>query len=262
MRLLAMLGEDTGGVPQEYRPPEDAGSLTPSGFTREPSLRLSAPSRGGRFLDNFAASIAEVPPPQLRRGAGAGEQFLAGLVSGTTQGFSRGRLTDMAERQLFDRSQAEQTRARVAERDASFKTARTKAEAVKKDRIAQMRRAIERWQRVADQATDAPRRDSAIAEITRIEKDLARLERREPQAVVAPPLKVVAAPKPKPAPKPKEVSPAEQRRTRVAGVVSDLTARGMGDPAGIRAYYNQKGVAAALAKHGITLADLLKAVPE
>lgn len=193
-RLLAMLAADTSGVPQEYRQP-DVPQLVPSGFAREPSLRMPV-SRGGRFLDNFAASIADVPPPQARRGAGFGEQFLTGLAGGTAAGFARGRLTDAAERELFNRSQAEQTAARVKERDASFKTARTKADAVRRDRITQMRSAIDRHTQAAERADAAARnaaddgsraswtaqRDARLADVQRIETDLARLEKREPRS--------------------------------------------------------------------------------
>lgn len=260
-RLLAMLGEDTSGPALGLRGGMDAPDLAPSGFVNERPLTIPV-SGGGRFLDNFAASLAEMPAPQLGRHASQGEQFLAALLHGAGQGFARGRLSDQAERQLFDQNQRAQTLARIRERNDAFKFAREKAAGVKKDRIEQMRRGMDRWQRIADTATDPARREMAVGEMQRIESDLARLEGRLPATVSAPPVAVKPKPAPKPAPKPKGPSADESRRIAVAGVVADLTKRGMGDAAGLRAYYNQPGVAAKLAEHGITLADLLRAVPE
>lgn len=274
MRLLAMLGEDSGGVPQEYREPE-VPSLEPSGFAREPSLRLPGPSRWQNALDAMAAQVAS-SQPQLRRNAPQLQQALAGLLSGGAGAYSRSRLTDAAERELFNRSQAAQTQARVTARDASFKDARGKAEAVKRDRIAQMRRAIERYEEEADRADNNARnaidegsrssftakRDRALAQIERIEPDLARLEGRSATARMAPAEITPKVKTGRTGPRPKETPPAEKRRSMVAGIIADLTRRGMGDRAGIQSYMAQKGVVDTLAAHGITPAELLRAVPE
>lgn len=256
-----MLAEDTGGVTPAYREP-DIPSLRPSGFALERPLRAPV-SRGGRFLDNFAASLQDMPAPQLRRGASQGEQFLAGLLGGTAQGFSRARLTDAAARDLFDRSQAEQTRARVAERDASFKDARTRAAAVKADRIAQMRRAIERHTQTADAADNAARnaldegsrasfvakRDAALSEVARIEPDLARLEGRTAAAASAP-----AAITPKVKPAGSGGAFGQPGVDAIATQIADAIIKG-DQPADMKGLYRYGGpVRAALAQRGYDFA--------
>lgn len=296
-RLLAMLSGDTSGTAAYREPPAPTfgnpaeppldprvaamvasqPALAPSGYAKEPPLHMEGPSRLRSVLDAVALAAAQ-NPPQLGRHASGGERFLGSLLSGAGTAYSRGRLTDEAERQLFNRAQEDETAARVKERDASFKDARTKAAAVKTSRISQMRRAIERWQTEANAADDHARnaipgdvgqqtsfvakRDRALGEIARIEKDLARLEGREPVTALAPaPItaRTPKATKPKPAPKPKTEAAGETRRK----VIAAITVENGNDPVRIRAYLNRPGVLDTLAnRYGITQAEVLRAVPE
>lgn len=81
-------------------------------------------------------------------------------------------------------------------------------------------------------------------------------------AVGVPPVGTPAPKKAKAAPKPKEQSLTEKRRMLVAGIIADLSRKGMGDKYGVQSYIGQKGVVDTLAAHGLTPADLLRAVPE
>jgi hypothetical protein len=64
-----------------------------------------APQGGGAgFLDALAMGLADLPMPQVSPRAGAGEQFLAGLVGGAARGFAGGRMRQMGRKEALEES--------------------------------------------------------------------------------------------------------------------------------------------------------------
>lgn len=195
--LLSLIGEDATAGP-DMGGPRGSGSLpglAPSGYVPERGLTLPT-SRGGDFLDRFALSLADMPAPTVRRGAGAGEQFLAGLLGGAAESFSRGRTNDILQRQLFAQGERDNVKARAAARDASFKEAKARAKEVRDLRVKQMNDALDGYRRevasgMLDPASLADRR----GRIERITADLARLTQTPALSEAgAPPLKLQAKP--------------------------------------------------------------------
>lgn len=108
---VASPGPNTGGGfgAAPYGPAAPAGAPTDSfGFrplTADPAMRaalgITTPepqTRGQRYLDSFARSLAGVQFAPISPRAKGGTQLLQGLLEGAAKGFAGGRLADMAER--------------------------------------------------------------------------------------------------------------------------------------------------------------------
>lgn len=232
--------------------PGAGGPPEPPQFVPPEVLAATRPG----FRERLGMALADTPDFVPSRGATGGQSFLGGLLSGAAQGFSRG----VAGEAKTARETREQANAlSKAEADRNWANAQ--------ETWRQKFRAYYRAKEAADgsgdilinakMASDARLPKSRIG--TRIApKDFADLVAGAAQM---PPVPVVTKPAPRPRPAPKE-SPSEKRRMTIASMLADLARKGHGDRMGVEAYLNQPGVIDALARQGITRADVLRQVPE
>lgn len=241
-----------GGTPPAVSPL--APTLPAPPVYQEPDL-LSAPPMG--FRERLAAALAGRPAYRPRVGTTGAQAFFGGLLSGAGRGFSNATIAN-SRAQEVERERTNTVRKAEADRNWSNAQA-TWREKLRAHYRAKVEPNTGRMILTAKMVEDARLPREAIGTAMN-PKEYA--ERREKVAGIQPSGSPILPKPPKPAPAPKGDSAEEKRRKNIAGVVADLTNRGRGDQAGIRAYYAQPGVADTLARNGITLADLLRAVPE
>lgn len=255
----AVIGPDGRPLPT---PPTDAappplpvdGPPAPPDY--QPPDLLSAPPPG--FRERLAAALAATPAYQPTRGSTGAQSFFGGLLTGGARGFAA--------------SGATKAKAAEAERERTNTVRKAEADRNYANALDTWRAKLRRYYRAKDAPDGSGRMilTAKMVEDARLPKEAIGTpmnpkefaERRDRVAGVQPSgIPSVTRP-PKSAPKPKGPSPTESRRTLVANIIAELTKRGMGDRAGLQAYMRQAGVIDTLASHGLTPADLIRAVPE
>lgn len=151
------------GLGDQYQASLMAGN---SPFASEPAPNVPVSpgpfGMSGDLADSLARAFEGWQPPQLRGNASGGQQFIANLLSGAAQGFSRSRLADIGQR---EKSQAAGMEERKARREAQQASASEAAKALRAHReiLAKERLDLEAENRANKENDRRSARDAAEA---------------------------------------------------------------------------------------------------